>query len=863
MKRIVNVLAAILLGFITSYAQEITPPDQHFGFKPGDDKMLFKYEQLIDYLKKVEAQSNMVMVIPIGQSAMGKALYVVFVSDSQNIARLEELKEINKQLAINPNLTTNEVNELASKGKAFVLATLSMHATEVGPSQALPTIIYQLITKETLKSTLHNVVYMAVPSHNPDGMDMVVDYYNKYKGTKYEGSSLPFLYHKYVGHDNNRDFITLTQPETKAISSLTSQEWFPQVMVEKHQMGLTGPRFFVPPYHDPIAQNVDAELYAWVNLFGQNMVNDLTSKGLQGVSQQNLFDNYWPGSTETCLWKNVISMLTEAASVKIATPVYIEPTELKGTSKGLAEYKKGTNMLLPWQGGWWKLSDIIELEIESTISMLQTASKYKERILRFRNNICKKQVLLGQTKPPFSYILPAKQKEPSELVALINLLKEHGVQVYQLKQDIEIQDRLFHSGDIVVPLAQPFRMFIKEVMEVQTFPERRLEKNGDIIKPYDITSWSLPLHKGLTCITLQTKSIDKEMLNPIPSNFSFNRKTLPENGVAVLPSTINQSYHLVFQCLKQGLQVDRINESALVNNQEIPAGSFLVKVNNKTRSILKQATFDVMVIQGKPSIKNITIDKLPRIALLESQVQSMDAGWTKYILDSYGVPFTTLSPAQIVKSDLTSKFDIIVIPNSNAGLLKDGKYKWDGEYFPLYYPPEYTKGMGQKGVEKLIKFIQNGGTVIAWEQATELFEGNITINNGDSKEEFKFPFNNIAKKLKKSGFECTGSLVKLKLNPIAPFTFGLEDEVGIFMRDKYIFETSVPTLDMDRRIIGYFSGKPKLLSGYLKGEELIERKTAAIWLKKGNGQIILLGFSPIFRASVPSNYKILFNTILQ
>jgi hypothetical protein len=147
---------------------------------------------------------------------------------------------------------------------------------------------------------------------------------------------MPFLYQKYVGHDNNRDFITLTQPETKAISRLTSQEWFPQVMVEKHQMGLTGPRYFVPPYHDPIAQNVDAELYAWSNLFGQNMLNDLTSKGLQGVSQQNLFDNYWPGSTETCLWKNVISMLTESASARVATPVYIEPTELTGTSKVLA-----------------------------------------------------------------------------------------------------------------------------------------------------------------------------------------------------------------------------------------------------------------------------------------------------------------------------------------------------------------------------------------------------------------------------------------------------------------------------------------------------------------------------------------------
>ncbi|MBP7169189.1 MAG: hypothetical protein KBA42_02770, partial [Bacteroidales bacterium] len=392
MKRVITLLLSFTIGILFSHAQVITSPEEHFGFTPGADRMLFKYDQVVEYLRKVETQSPMVKLAPIGQTAMGKTLYAVFVSSKENIANLNRLKEINKQLAINYSLNNAEREQMVDEGRVFVMATLSMHSTEVGPTQALPTIIYRLISGNTFSNALNNVVYMAVVCHNPDGMDMVVDYYNQFKGSKYEGGPMPFLYQKYVGHDNNRDFITLTQPETKAISRLTSQEWFPQVMVEKHQMGLTGPRYFVPPYHDPIAQNVDAELYAWSNLFGQNMLNDLTSKGLQGVSQQNLFDNYWPGSTETCLWKNVISMLTEAASARVATPVYIEPTELTGTSKGLAEYKKGVNMLLPWPGGWWHLSDIVALEVESTISMLQTASKYKERILMFRNDICKKQV---------------------------------------------------------------------------------------------------------------------------------------------------------------------------------------------------------------------------------------------------------------------------------------------------------------------------------------------------------------------------------------------------------------------------------------------------------------------------------------
>jgi len=860
MKRAVTLLLSFTIGVFFSHAQVVTSPEEHFGFTPGTDRMLFKYDQVVEYLRKTETQSPMVKLIPIGQTAMGKPLYTVFVSSKENIANLDRLKEINKQLAINYSLHNDEREQMIDQGKVFVMATLSMHSTEVGPTQALPTILYRLITDKAFSNALNNVVYMAVVCHNPDGMDMVVDYYNQYKGTKYEGGPMPFLYQKYVGHDNNRDFITLTQPETKAISRLTSQEWFPQVMVEKHQMGLTGPRYFVPPYHDPIAQNVDAELYAWSNLFGQNMLNDLTSKGLQGVSQQNLFDNYWPGSTETCLWKNVISMLTEAASVKVATPVYIEPTELTGTSKGLAEYKKGVNMLLPWSGGWWRLSDIVALEIESTISMLQTASKYKERILQFRNDICKKQVELGKTTAPYHFILPTNQKDPSELVSLVNLLKEHGVNVYRLKQNITIRQQNFLAGDIVVPLAQPFRMFIKEVMEAQEFPERRLEEDGKVLEPYDITSWSLPLHKGLTCFTINTNTIDDNLVEPIHSNFTLNLKPIPEKGFAILPSTVNQSYKLAIKCLKSGVQTERINEQIVLEGTTLPAGSFCIPINEKTRQILSSADFNILTSDAKPS--NTSASRIRRIGLLESQVQSMDAGWTRYILDTYEIPYTVVNPSQVAEGNLLSKFDLIIIPNTNAALLKEGKYKREGQMVPSVYPEIYTKGMGHKGVEALTEFVQNGGTILAWEQATELFEGTLTLKQGNVSEEFQLPFKNKAKDIQKKGFICPGSLLNMKVNPLPPFTFGLDSELGIFMRDSYLFQTQVPSLDMDRRVIGYFDGKNKLLSGYLEGEEQIDGKSTAIWLKKGKGQVILLGFSPIFRASVPSNYKILFNTIL-
>ncbi|MCK4890572.1 MAG: hypothetical protein KAS97_11625, partial [Candidatus Aminicenantes bacterium] len=333
-----------------------------------------------------------------------------------------------------------------------------------------------------------------------------IHHYWKYKGKKYEGSYLPGVYHKYVGHDNNRDFVTLTQTDTKAIAGIYNLEWFPQVMVEKHQMGSNTSRYFVPPNHDPIAENIDAGIWNWAGIFGANMIKDMTKDGLAGVSQHYLFDDYWPGSTETCIWKNVIGFLTEAASVKYATPVYIEQNELRGYGKGLSEYEKSINMPLPWDGGWWRLSDIVKYEISSTYSILKTASNHRIDILRYRNEICRKEVDRGNNSAPYYYILPLTQHDQSEMVSLVNLLHEHGVDTYHLKSDVVFSGRKFNKGDVVVPLSQSFRPFIKEVMESQKYPVRHYTPGGKIIKPYDITSWSLPLHKGVKSFMIDKPS---------------------------------------------------------------------------------------------------------------------------------------------------------------------------------------------------------------------------------------------------------------------------------------------------------------------------------------------------------------------
>lgn len=844
-------------------------PASFIGFDPGSDSNLFDYETLISYLKKADAASDKMKMIEVGTTPLGKPMYLAFISSAENIANLNRLKNINKELALNPSLSESQRGQYFKEGKAFLLATLSMHSGEVGPSQAAPLIVYDLLTSNDpqLKTQLQEVVFMFVPCHNPDGMDMVVNNYKRYKGTKYEGASLPGVYHKYVGHDNNRDFVTLSQEDTQVINRIFTSEWYPQVMVEKHQMGSRGPRYFVPPMHDPIAENIDAEIWNWTWVFGSNMVKDMTEKGLSGVSQHNLFDDYWPGSTETALWKNVISLLTEAAGVKDATPIYVEPNELRGYGKGLSEYKKSINMALPWPGGWWRLGDIVRYEIESTKSMIKTCALHREELLRFRNDLCRREVQRGKTEPPFFYLLPAKQHDPGELFALIKLMQEHGVTVARLTADYTFGNQRGAQGDFIISLAQPYRSFIKEVMEAQTFPVRHYTPNGKIIKPYDITSWSLPLHRGVRALPIMEPAIrlDKK-LQKVSSDFAL-RPEVPETfWAAVLNVNYNESFKAAFKALGLGLKVKRLEKIVDFNDKKIPNGSFVVfyqtSKKKEIRSLLSNLAFAPLYLNKQVRMEAKPM-RMPRIALVETWFHDMDAGWTRFIFDQYHIPYSVKHPGDFEKTDFAKDFDVLVFPDDDKNILMNGKWKSKDSYYVSNYPPAYTKGIEKKGFNKLMTFLDKGGKIISWGRSTALFMGALKIKHSKKDiEEFQLPIEDISAAATKDGLYVPGSFMKIELKQKHPLTLGLEKEIGVFYRGRPIFATSFPNFDMDRRVIAKFPEKDILLSGYAEHQEKLAGRTVMAWLKKGRGQLVLYGFNPQFRASTQVSFKLIFNALL-
>jgi hypothetical protein len=860
------VCALSMLSVVPVAAQEepaaVPTPEAVFGFSPGADRLLIDYSQLVEYLELLAASSPRVSVIEIGRTTLDRPMMMAVISSAENMTRLDDLKEINRRLALDPAIPDAERADLVDRGRVFVMATLSMHSSEVGPSQTLPILVHDLATAtdaETL-TILDAVVVMAVASLNPDGMDMIVEHYRESLDTPYEGASMPGLYHHYVGHDNNRDFVSLNLAESRNVSRVYSTEWYPQVLIDKHQMGRTGPRYFVPRYHDPIAENVDGKLWNWSDVFGSAMGRRLGTRPGAGVASNWVFDDYWPGSTTTSHWKGVISMLTEAASCKLATPVFVEPNERRVRGKGLSEYKKSVNMPDPWPGGWWRLSDIVAYELASWRGALEAASSHRDEILRLRNDLCREEVERGRSVAPAYFVIPGNQHDPSARDRMVALLVEHGVEIAGLTGEVTIDDRRFNEGDLVVPLAQPYRPFVKEVMEVQRYPVRRYTPGGEIIKPYDITSWSLPLHFGVETVEVAAVSdeleallADTEIEEAIPD--------LAGAWGAVLDPRHNASYRAVFETLGNGGEVLRSPAPVEIGDRVVPAGAFVLP-GARLEGPLAADGVRPLPVDARPE-GDFDEVSLPRVALIETWYHDMDAGWTRMVLERNGIDYTLLRPAEVAGAALAENFDVVIFPDAHKDVLTEGAYSEKGDYRPTDYRPEFRKGLGSEGMAAVSSFLEAGGRVVAWGRSTALFFDAVTFGEGDDALELDLPVHDQAEKLAEAGFYAPGSLLEVELLTDHPLTWGMPEATGAFSRGRPVLGTSLPILVTDRRVVGSFPDEgPILMSGYAEHDELLAGQPAMVWVRAGRGQLVLFGFQPQFRGSTPGTYKLLFNALL-
>ena len=754
-------LTALLLVAISAAAQ-IQTPSQFLKLDIGADRTLADYKQIRSYFHALDKASPRVEVEVLGKTTLGEEMIMAVISSEENIRNKARIQEMAKRLADPRGLADAEADRLVREGKAVVLVTCNIHSTEVGSSQMAMEWAYTLATANDAetKRRLDNVVLLVVPSLNPDGQQMIVDYYRKYAGTPYEGGRLPWLYHHYVGHDNNRDWYMLTQLETRALNRAVYHEWNPQVFVDEHQMGSEGPRMFIPPFADPVDPDVHPLIWREVNMIGANMAMRLEQQNKSGLIYGFSFDAYWIGGTRnTGWWKNVTGLLLEIASARIASPVYIEPNELRGGSKGLVEYKPTINHPNPWKGGWWRLRDIMDYGRIASDALHELAADRREDLLK--NLLVRSRAAIAHAAPNDAYRIPHEQRDWPTAQHLAWLMAEHNVEVRQAA-----------NGDYWIPLAQPYSRFVLEMMEPQRYPEVRLQPGRDILRPYDVATWTLPLQMGV-----------------------------------------------------------RVERAAM------PAGTARV-------TEIKPETKEVIARGAKLARK-------PRVATYKPWQASMDEGWTRWLLETYGVPVKGLSSQEVQKG--LSGFDAVILPDVPKDLLATGRRRGEGVMrYEEEMPPEYRSALEASGANALKKFVEEGGTLIAFGDACEYVI-----------DEFNVPVRNALAGVRADDYVNPGSLVRLRLRGDHPVTAGMPAETPAFLDSAMAFDTTAPATSMQRWVLATYPEDEKdiLLSGWIHGAERLTRKAAAVAMTYGKGKIVLFGFRPQHRGQTHATFPLVFNAL--
>lgn len=643
-----RVIIAVLLAAAAAMAEPLPEPKRHFGHEMGADRAVLDWERVVSYFRALDAASDSVVVKELGKSTEGRPFIAAWISAPETIARLDRYVEIQRRLA-DPRLTTEaQAEQFIREGKAVVMITCSIHATEIASSHTAVEFAYRLLTedKPRFRAILDNTIFILVPSLNPDGMDLVTAWYRKTLGTPFEGTAPPVLYHKYLGHDNNRDWYIHTQAETKLTVGKLHNVWRPQIVYDVHQQGTTASRLFIPPYLDPVEPNVDAILVQGMNMMGTSMALDLTAAGKTGVAVNGAYD-FWTPARAYQSFHGGMRILSESASARIASPTTVRRDELIRDGNGYNAQVSSWNHVEPWEGGTWRLRDIVEYQLIAYESCLYNAAIRRPDLLRNFYRIGQRQTA---RKSPAAFVIPAKQRDPGATRQLLETLESGMVEIYRAP-----------DGGWVIPMAQPYGGFAKALLERQRYPDLRQYPGGPPRRPYDVTAHTLPLLMGVAVEAVETAPPSG------PRVFAADREPGPSLAAA--------------------------DSDAWRNVNRIWQGGKPVWRNMETGDFSAAA---------RPGWKRIA---QPRVGLYKSYLPSMDEGWTRWILERFGWAYRSVPNPDILAGGLRARYDVLVFPDQGTSAIESG-------YRQGAMPDEYTGGLGDTGAQALREFAAAGGTLV-------------------------------------------------------------------------------------------------------------------------------------------------------
>jgi hypothetical protein len=801
----------------------VPSPRDVLGFAPGDDRKIADWGQITKYFNLLDAASGRVEVRGVGTSTLGRPVVAAFISSPENIRELDRYREIQRRLA-DPRLVGGEAERerLVREGKTVVVVSCSIHSTEIVASQMSMQLAYELAAARDAEAgeILDNTILILIPSPNPDGIQIVADWYRRSLGKPWEGSEPPELYHHYAGHDDNRDWFMLNLRETRDVTRLLWKEWFPQIVYDVHQQGSTGSRFFVPPFYDPPNPHIAPLLLREVGLVGHKIAADLEAAGYRGVVTNAMYDTWWHGGFRTApYYHNAVGILTEAASARLMTPVKVTREQLRrssvrGMPTALPE-SPTTNFPDPWPGGEWRPRDIMGLELVASRAVLSLAAKYRERYLRNFYELGVRALegprAGADGEDVLAYVVPAGQGKDESVAKLVTLLVEQGVEVHRMDAELHLTlaaptaatrgavyndarqpPHEWPSGSYLVFLRQPYRANVQALFERQIYPDR--VAGGAPERPYDVAGWTLPMQMGVEAYPVRT----------IREPESQRRLTLVREE-----SEVRRDLGL-----RAGVAAG-------------PAGA--------------AGRRDVRVGHADSQIQN-PVRRPVRLALYKSWTGSMDEGWTRWLFDTFNVPYTSLRDADVRAGSLRAKYDVIVLPSMRTREIVEGRAKETA-------PAEFTGGITEAGVANLRRFVEEGGTLICWDASTEL-----------AIKSFGLPVRNVLDGLRPSEFYCPGSVVRVEVETSHPLARGFARQADAYFVNSAAFEVTDPAR---ARVVARYAarGEDVLRSGWLLGADKLAGRAALVEATLGRGRVVLFGFRPQHRGQTWGTFPFIFNAV--
>jgi hypothetical protein len=848
-------VAALVLGAAALVAQAIAAPvdpADFAGHRIGEDFKLVKWPRVVEYFELLARDSNRVRIADLGKTTGGNRMIAAIISSPENLAASDEYRDIARRLASSRGVTEEDARRLAERGKAIVAITLNIHSTEIASSQMALELGYHLATDQSpaTRRILDNTILLLLPSLNPDGQIMVCEWYDQGRGTPLEGGRLPRLYHAYAGHDNNRDWFMLNLVETRHVTKLIYQDWPVQALHDQHQMGANGPRLFVPPYFDPVNPNVHPIIWREIAVAGGEMCLRLEEKRYRGVVSAATYDGWRPGDMDTTpWWHNVPALITEAASVRIASPVLLNPTNLRGEARGLPAYSAQMNFPSPWPGGWWRLRDIVDYELASALAFLESCALHKSDLLFNAWRMNRDAIERGRSEAPYAFVIPSNDNDPWTAAKLIEPLLLAGVEVQQAREAFTADGVAYAPGSYVVLMAQPLRPYAKDLLEPQRYPDRHLYPGGPPEPPYDEAGWTLPLKMGLRTVAV-AKPFDAT-LEPVKAVALGKSEVVGATGARALAFSpeSNAATIAVNRLLKAGAELTWSDEAVTAAEVSLPRHSFVVSIGSrgieKVAKVLEELSLKAYGVSGPVAGLRL---RAPRVGLYQPWGGNADEGWTRWVFEQFEVPFQTLHREEIKAGNLAAKFDAIVLPSMSAQEIRTGEPSAQAAAPTL--PPPYAGGLGADGAVSLARFVRDGGTLVALDAATEF-----------AIEQLGLPVKNVLKERKAEEFFCPGSILEVEVDRRHFLTAGLPPTADVFFLRSPAFEL-LPEFGDGRAIpLAAYTAAQPLRSGWILGEKLLDRKAALVEAPSGKGRAILVGFRPQFRGQTYGTFRVLFNAI--